>query len=174
MFLQTQDASSVQQLQGCPLSESPPCYEGAEQHEEPIFGYGICTTEAPAQHPAELAAIEADSPTATPEEELCLSSSLVADKQEQAAPQATPDTPLVPLTHQQQTASLSAQLPSPHPELEHTAAFAEAKVPSMRCACCFLNSSQIEFDCSVENTWFLYHRMAPSGMCLLQSCIHCW
>ena len=131
----------MQQEQGCSTSQSTLCFEGTEQHEEPLSSYGTYTAEAPAQHPAELAAVEADFPTATPEQELCLSSSPIADKQEQAAPQATPVTPQTPLTHQllqqqQQTAPLSAQLPLPHATQQHTAAFAEAKV-HFKCCVCF-------------------------------------
>ena len=112
----------MQQEQGCSTSQSTLCFEGTEQHEEPLCGYGTYTAEAPAQHPAELAAVEADPLTATPEQEPCLSSPPVAEKQEQAAPQATPSTPQTPLTRQQQ-------------QQQHTAAFAEAKVHIKRRDC---------------------------------------
>ena len=123
VFLQTQNASSMQQEQSCSTSQSTLCFEETEQHEKSLSGYG---TEAPPVHPAELAAVEADFSSTTPEQELCLSSLPVADKQEQAAPQAILVTPQPPLAHQQQQ--------------QHTAAFAEAKVHSKRCVCILLKS----------------------------------
>ena len=119
VFLQTQDDSSMQQEQDCSISQSTLCFEGTEQCEKPLSGYG---TEAPPVHPAELAAVEADFSSTTPEQDLCLSSLPVADKQEQAAPQAILVTPQPPLAHQQQ-------------QQQHTAAFAEAKVHSKCCVC---------------------------------------
>lgn len=61
VFLQAQDVTSMQQQQACPTSQSEICCEGSEQQEKHMPGYATCSVEAPAQHPAELAFVEAES-----------------------------------------------------------------------------------------------------------------
>ena len=90
---QAQDAGSMQQQHIDLPGESPVCCEGREQREARASGSVTCSVEIPAQHPAEVATLEADSPSTRPEQEPSLSLQPVADKQEEAAPQATPDSP---------------------------------------------------------------------------------
>ena len=91
VFLQAQDAFSLQQPQGCSTSQSQVWCEGTERHVKQMSGYDTSPFEAPAQRSAELATVEAESPSTRPEHEPSLGSEPVADKQEEAAPQATPD-----------------------------------------------------------------------------------
>ena len=137
IFSQAKDAISMQQQHFDPAGESQVCCEGREQHEQQVSGFATpapatCTVEAPAQHSAEVTTLEAETSTTRPEQP-SLSLQPVADKQEQAAPQATPDTPeaipdtaKTPFTNpdqqQQQQQTAPVKLPLLHVEPLHTAA----------------------------------------------------